>query len=151
MVEIRKVTVDELRTKGMDLFAQHWREVGYSTTLEVNPLWPLYYAKEMGQGLLAFGAFDSQQLVAYAVAFVGKHHHCQEHYHTAGDVIFVHAEYRQKGIAERLKQEIELAAREMGAKKITWHAPPGGHFDRMLSSTKGSPYRVLEVVYERSL
>jgi len=148
MVEVRRVNLDELREQGEDLFAQHWREVGYCPDLRVNPDWKRLYAMEMGGGLLALGAFDGKQLVGYCATLLGAHHQCLDLFTATVDAIFVHPEYRRKGIAVRFLKETELAARERGARDLCWHSPQGNPLERLLCRRR---YQVREVVYERAL
>lgn len=148
MAEIRRVKLDELRAEAQELMVQHWAEVGHSATLQVNPLWPRFYAIEMGGGLIAFGAYVDGQLVGYCVTFVGQHHHCTELIHATVDVIMVQKAHRRKGIAQRLIRETEIAVKAGTARTISWHAPQGGALEAVLCRMG---YRVREVVYERDL
>lgn len=150
MVEIRPVTLDYLKETAQGLFEEHWAEVGHSATLPVSPLWPRFYAIEMGGGLVSLGAFVDGKLVGYCVTFVGQHHHCKELLHATVDVVLVQKQHRRKGIAQRLIRETEIAVKAKASREIaiSWHAPQGGALEAVLCRMG---YRVREVVYERTV
>jgi GNAT superfamily N-acetyltransferase len=131
-----------------ELARAHWAETeaglmpeGPSIAIE------LYQALEQADALIAFGAFDADELVGYAVAILGLHLHYRVLY-AQHDLLFVRPDHRRGTLGLRLMRAIETALKARGAKFVVWHAKPQSTFNMILVRTG---YAVEETVYRKDL
>jgi len=114
------------------LLHAHWLELEQGLADGPSPNVELYRACEQAGLTVALGVFDGDTMVGYAVAFVSRHPHYDVTY-AQHDSLFVQREYRLGRVAMNLKQKMEQACKERGAKFIAWHAKCDSPFDRLLS------------------
>lgn len=136
-------TVEAPKVRAMLL--EHWQETESHFEAEPEPNLAAYKACEDAGVVVAFGAFDDEDvLVGYAVAFVLPHMH-HGFIYAQHDLLFLKKEYRSGRLGLNLMRRLEEASAAKGAKFILWHAKVGSDFamllDRMGYSKEEEVYR----------
>jgi len=148
-VEIRTATIAELLATAGTLFREHWEEIARNKGLMVlNPDAERYAALEAAGNLLCLSAWDGPELVGYSVTFISQHLHYAGLRYAQNDILFVTKAARHGKVGLQLIRETERAAKENGAKLLTWHAKQGTALEALLPRLK---YGVHEVIYSKEL
>lgn len=111
-----------------------------------EPRWSSYRQIESMGMLLAFGAFDGDEMVGYALAYVLPHMHYPWSYGNH-DALFLRKDCRRGSLGGRLMRALSAAAKERGAACMFWHAKPGTPFEQLVA--RGA--KVEETVYREDL
>lgn len=148
-VDIRLLTVDELKDAAQELFVQHRDEIAtMPDIMEVNPLFDAYYQAEEKGGLFILGGVDGGSVAAYSVNFIAPNLHYSALYCTTNDLLFVAKGYRNSRLGLRLMRETEDEARRRGCALMLWHAKPNS----TLSAICQRPgYGVQDIIYHKRL
>lgn len=126
----------------------HWQETeaGFSDRAP-DPDRIMYDAIAAAGGLVSYAAFDGEQLIGYASAFVCRHPHypmvIAQH-----DTLYLHPEHRKGTAGVRLMKALEEEAKERGAERMLWHAKGGSTFEHIL---QGRGCHTEESVYCKEL
>lgn len=134
MIDIRPILPTVEAPKVRSMLLEHWQETESDFKDEPQPNMEAYKVCEDAGLVVAFGAFDGDEMIGYAVAFVVPHMHhgfiCAQH-----DLLFVKKEYRASRTGLILKRRLEEACVAKGAVRIFWHAKPGSTFSKILQKT----------------
>jgi len=148
MIDYRPVSFADFMSQSSALLQDHWVEVRRSATnYAPDPIIEVYQALEADGKLIAFGAYCDGEMVGYSVAILGNHLHYRFLY-CQHDVLFLRKDQRRGGVGLRLMQITEEAAKEAGAKFMTWHAKHDSPFKALLEK-RG--YGVEETLFWRAL
>lgn len=115
------------------LLHEHWLEVAtFRDQIPLDPDFALYRQLDAKGRILCLTARVAGELIGYSV-FVNRY---PPHYRGTlsgiNDVIWVHPAYRLGRVGLRLIRESESHAREMGVKKLIWHAKPDTTLHQLL-------------------
>ena len=148
-MNLRPITVAELREQGGGLFRAHWAEVAKNKHLMVlDPNWDAYEAMEAKGDLLAIAlCADDGRLLGYSVSLLAWHHNYAGLRYCQNLVVFVDKEHRRQSAGMRLINATEVEAKERGAKLVLWHAKPDTALDVLLQKR----CKVQDVIYAREL
>lgn len=131
-MDVRPVTVAFLREHGAEVIAEHDRELRrFPAHVKLDVSWDRLQQVEDAGLVIAFGAFDGDSLVGYALSYAYRHMH-YDVLLAANDALFVLPAYRAKGLGLRLVRETERIAASMGAREVTWQARRGSTLERLL-------------------
>lgn len=148
MAEIRRVSVDEMRTRAAALFAEHWAEIAtHKHLMQVKPDWARYEELELRGMLLALAAFEGESMLGYSVSLMVRH----PHYDMAmaiNDLLFLAKARRQGSLGLRLIRETEQTARALGAKLLLW---PAKERTNLAELCPRLGYRVQDIVFSKEL
>ena len=136
--EIRASDVDELRTYGSEMFAEHYLEVADTEVMQLEPNWTFYYDQENRGVLVALTVWcvDTEALAGYSVSVFGSHRNYAKQMVMENLLFFIRKPYRSLGLAGDLLSATAAAAKEAGCVKWTTHAKPGTAFDKVLARKK---------------
>jgi GNAT superfamily N-acetyltransferase len=144
VVQIRLTDVDEMRSKGADLFLEHYQEIARDKdVMKLAPFWLRYYALEEEGKLVALAAFDEDRIIGYAVSILEQHLHYSGQRVLFNDVVFVTKSHRKGDIGLRLIWRLENLARENGCAKIAFHVKPNTAMQRLLGKAE---YKTEDVI-----
>ena len=150
-MEIRPISVTEWLPVVEPLIRAHWNEVALNKGVMVlKPNVALYADLEAADRLVAFGAFDGDELVGYAVTILQPSHlHYADLFIASNDVLFVLPEHRGASRAGyRLIAETERACADRGARLMLWHAKPDTALQKLMPRLG---YGVQDVIYSKEL
>lgn len=145
MLDIREFSVSESFSKVADLARAHWLETEAGIGDGPAPLLGVYAELEKVSSIVAYGAFDDDQMVGYSVAILGPHLHYGFIY-AHHDLLYISPEHRKGTLALRLIRMTEERCQALGAKFIAWHVKPDSTLEAILSRTG---YAVEEVIYKK--
>lgn len=146
MVTIRQIVATEHAEAMSALFVQHWQE--NETHLSGNPPNPMVSAYKQLESmgcLVAYGAFDDDEMIGYCLAFVLPHLHYGFMYGNH-DILFLRKDYRKGSTGLKLISRVTKTCEELGAKFMLWHAKPGTNMDQLLIKTGAT---LEETVYRK--
>src|SRR5215208_965424 len=113
---IPKIEIQEIESipqiKALEKLQQ---DVWAWSDLDTTPLMDFIVMRELGGTLI--GAFEAENLVGFAWAFVG-YYEGQVAFHS--HMLGVHPRYRESGLGFRLKLAQRTAVLERGFERITW-------------------------------
>lgn len=146
MPDVREISVSEYIGKVADLTRAHWQETEPGVSSDGPcPVADVYAALEQVGNVVAFGAFDGDELIGYSVAILGPHLHYGFTY-AHHDLLYVRPDHRRGSLGLRLMRMTEEAAKARGARFVVWHVKPGSTLESILSR---AGYAVEEVVYKK--
>ena len=128
---IREINPLEYFDKISDMLADHWGEVGFDFELDLNR--DLYQALYEADLLITLGAFDGDELIGYASAFIGPHLMSRKVVQCEVNAVFVKPEHRG-AISGQIIREINRFALARGANRISWLLHPDCEFASALLS-----------------
>jgi len=151
MTHILQVDLLEFRRLTADLYAEHYREVCvHQDVLALAPDWAAYERMQQADRVVFLVAVRDGIALGYSVFFVAPHMHYRDTVVAMNDVLYVSPEHRRGRTGALLIRETENAARERGAKILSWHAKPNrGGLDEVLA--KLDRYRHDETIYSTRL
>ena len=146
MPEIRPISVVACLDAAAGLMQAHQLETEPGMSSDgPHPLGHVYAALELAGNVVAFGAFEGDELVGYSVAIIGPHLH-YGYLYAHHDVLYVRPESRKGTVGLRLIRATEAESMARGARCVTWHVKPGSRLEAILSRTG---YSVEETVYRK--
>ena len=123
---IRPISVAELREHGAALFPRHFAEVeAQHLGLVLDPDCERIELLHQRGAAVVLGAFVGDELVGYALAFIGPHPLYRSTINAQLAAVYVAPEHRGKGLGARLILQARGDARDMGATTCTAHAKRG--------------------------
>lgn len=132
MVTIKQIIATEHAETMSKLFVEHWKEnEPYLSDSPPSPMIEAYQKLEQMGCLVAFGAFDDDEMVGYCIAFVLPHLHYGFMY-ANHDVLFLTKKHRAGSTGLKLINRVEKACKELGARFMFWHAKPSTNMDQLL-------------------
>jgi hypothetical protein len=128
-VNIRPISVAEMREHAGPLLRAHWDEVAKLRHLMVlDPNWELYEAVEERGNLLAMAAHDDDgRMMGYSVSFLQYHAHYAGLRYAQNDVLFVAPEARDTRLGLRLIQATEAEAVQQAMPGVLSHGAADVH------------------------
>ncbi len=146
---IQPISVTQWLPLAGELVRRHYDELAvHPSVMELAPDLDGYARLEAAGSLIALGAFDDADLIAYSVTIVHD-----KHLHYAGlrvamnDVLFVDAPHRGSRIGLDLIAATEAEAKSRGCAMVVWHAKPDTALHAIL--TKG--YAVQDIAFSKVL
>lgn len=133
MIDIRIEKFADVIEEIKPLLEMHWQEI--ANNRDVIPLAPdytRYEAFERAGFMTILAARSAGVLVGYSIFFVMPHPHYSTTLFAMNDILFVHPAYRGGSAGLRLIRASEVAMKERGATKISWHIKPTHDFSPML-------------------
>lgn len=131
-----RIVADTVKDKWVEvasLLQQQVEELAsHKHLMQLDPCMEAYEAMEDAGCLLALFAYDDDVLIGYSINFVVPHMHYRELLMCQNDVLYVDPERRSGTFGIKLIHATETAAKEMGAKFITWHAKPNTKLEGLL-------------------
>lgn len=135
LITVKAIVATEYADQMASLFIEHWKEneSNLSSSAPV-PMIDAYKSLEDSGYLVAFGAFDDDEMIGYCIAFVLPHLHYGFMYGNH-DVLFLRKDYRVGSTGLKLINRVEKKCKEMGAKFMLWHSKPNTTMDSLLIRT----------------
>lgn len=148
-MEIRQTTFAELHGQAGAMFEAHWREIALNKQLmALSPDLDAYGALESSGKLFTLCAHEGGSLIGYSVNFIANHIHYSDLLVATNDALYIAPEYRRGGIGIKLIRQTEIAARELGARMMSWHAKENTALCALMAR-KG--YGVQDIIFTKEL
>lgn len=148
MVEYAQTDIKTLAPEIAPLLRLAWGEANSALSYSLAPNMDLYCGLEERGALRLFTARVEGALAGYAIVFIAPRPHNAEKLVGVLDVIFVHPDHRQRGVAGGLLRFAEAGLKAAGAGTMSLGARDD-RFARWLRITGG--YHYAETIYEKEL
>lgn len=146
MPDIRPISVSACLDAAATLTLAHQTETEPGMSNDgPHPMTHVYAALEQAGGVVAFGAFDGEEMVGYSVAILGPHLH-YSYLYAHHDALYVRPDHRKGSLGLRLIRATEAESKMRGAVCVTWHVKPNSKLESILNRTG---YTVEETVYRK--
>lgn len=107
------------------LLELHWREIAhYQSAIPLEVDWGQYKRADATQRMVVVTARQDERLIGYSVFFLVHSPHYRTVLWGMNDVLYVLPEFRQSRVGLQLIRESERQLREVGCRRISWHAKP---------------------------
>lgn len=135
MITVKQIVATDYAQEMSKLFVEHWKEnESHASSNPPTPLIDAYKQLESSGFVVAFGAFDDDEIVGYCIAFVLPHLHYGFLYGNH-DILFLRKKYRSGSTGLKLISKVTQECKRLGAKFMLWHAKPNTTMDALLIKT----------------
>lgn len=150
VIEVKELALDDLLSKGVDLFKAHHKEVAHyqqDFDLEIDTL--RYKAIDQKGDLLVIGAMLGKKLVGYSVNVIAPMSHYARTLCCFNDAIFVDRKFRSGGVGTAIIKETEaLAKAKFGCDLLLIHGKPKTRITLLLPNMG---YDKFEITFSKRL
>jgi GNAT superfamily N-acetyltransferase len=146
---IKRSKIDEVSNKIWRLFEKHREEITTNKELmQIKPYYDVYRSLEEKGDLIILEAFEGEELIGYSVNFITPHWHYADLIVCVNDLLYVEDKYRNHKAGLALMLETEKAAKESGAKIMSWHAKEKTALAEIL---KKKEYKIQDIIFNKVL
>jgi len=118
---------------GIDLFNLHWEEIARNKEeIKLNPDFESYIQLDELGRLLVTTVRDGDELVGYIINFIAPHLHYKDWLMSDNDILFIHPQYRKKGVFSSLLKFTIDCLKERGVGVIHIHMKTKHDFGPLL-------------------
>jgi GNAT superfamily N-acetyltransferase len=147
--KIAECPLDELRDELGSLAHEHWLELEDNKKMfKLSIDWPSYYIRQFNNEVVALTVRHHGELVGYSVTLLCVPIHSDAITIGVNSAVFLRREHRGGGLGTRLILATESAAKQHGAKVMSWHAKPATSMAQMMERMG---YEVQHITYNRSI
>ena len=140
-------TLDECLEEMKPILQLHYEEVAmYQDKVPLSPDYEKYYALE-GAGIFHIVTVrDEGELIGYFLSVVTPNIHYSSTVYAVNDILYLHKDYREAGVGQKMFSFAEKKLKELGASVIAIHMKTALPFDTLC---KGMGYDYAERNYTK--
>lgn len=133
--------------KFLNLLYSHYREIAHFQDIELKPDWQRYYKlEELGSIRIYTARNDADELIGYAIYFVGKNAHYRDSLQANQDILFLRKDYR--GAGGRLIKFADAELAREGVQAVYQHVKAAHNFGPLLERMN---YKLVDYIYVKRL